>query len=530
MRFILPHTVVAMRLAVLMFLSLTAMSGHHSMVSGQDDLADVITRSERSVVRIEVDGLGGAALGSGFVVGADGLMVTNVHVMAGASKAIAKFADGRSHEITGTYVIDVNRDICVARLAGSGFDPIILADALPRKGEQVVALGSPRGLSFSATRGIVSAIREQNEFREMVGRPKIEGTWVQIDAAISGGNSGGPLINSRGEVVAMSTLGSAGDAQNLNFGISVDDIRVAVDKAKQSRIVDLRTGVGRIEMAEVSPEATESMITRGEIPVHALEDYIERGRLEYRELAKDLRTGLTREKKVLDWMRSGETYIPPGASRSEVAVERFPRIDRYYFRNESVKRRRVAEQQSLVSRLERVKNQLGREADDESLFALLMNGGPWLDPRGLHKIGYMYEGIVLHAFNEHDVIVIYNELPYLMWVKSTAGLSTGQKISPTPVYVAGTETMAIPGVGSQSVTILNSVTETEIREAIFGKSSVSHSSDEFRTWTDSTGQYTIEAKLVEVNGSQVVLEKPDGTTVKLLIEKLSLADQRHIEN
>lgn len=171
-------------------------------LSAQDNLADVISRGERSVVRIDVSGPQGNSIGSGFIVAADGMLVTNVHVMSGASSAVAVFGDGRKYPIKGTYIVDAPRDICVAKIDGTNLPVIPMAPAIPRKGDQVVALGCPQGLSFSATRGIVSAIRLRDEFRGMVGRPKAEGTWIQVDAAISGGNSGGPLINSLGQVVA----------------------------------------------------------------------------------------------------------------------------------------------------------------------------------------------------------------------------------------------------------------------------------------------------------------------------------------
>ncbi len=177
-------------------------------VAAQEDFADVIARAEASVLRIEVEGKKGGSLGSGYVVATSGMFVTNVHVLAGAQKAVAFFPNGKSFKITGTYVFDKNRDICVGQLDGKDFPKIELAATLPRKGETIAALGSPQGLSFTATKGIVSAIRSQKEMKEDVGRESIEGTWIQTDTPISPGNSGGPLINLKGEVVAMSTLGS----------------------------------------------------------------------------------------------------------------------------------------------------------------------------------------------------------------------------------------------------------------------------------------------------------------------------------
>jgi S1-C subfamily serine protease len=101
---------------------------------GQRDLADTIEKSERSVVRIEVTTKGGGALGSGFIVDESGLLVTNVHVLAGAQQAIAVFPDGRKFKVTGTFLIDEARDICLAKLTGAGFSTLKLHVGAPPKG------------------------------------------------------------------------------------------------------------------------------------------------------------------------------------------------------------------------------------------------------------------------------------------------------------------------------------------------------------------------------------------------------------
>jgi hypothetical protein len=100
----------------------------------------------------------------------------------------------------------------------------------------------------TATRGIVSAIRQGAELGSQQ-----QGTWIQVDAALSPGNSGGPLINASGQVVGMSTLASQGTAQNLNFGISVRDIAEALQKARTASTMALATGVGRVQMGQQGP-------------------------------------------------------------------------------------------------------------------------------------------------------------------------------------------------------------------------------------------------------------------------------------
>ena len=107
--------------------------------------------------------------------------------------------------------------------------------------------------------------------------PDRRGTWIQIDAALSPGNSGGPLINSEGQVIAMSTLASRGDSQNLNFGISAGDINNALDKSDDFDLVSLPEGVGEIETDEGGGGGAgeERMIARPSIPEKAIADYVQ---------------------------------------------------------------------------------------------------------------------------------------------------------------------------------------------------------------------------------------------------------------
>ena len=79
-----------------------------------------------------------------------------------------------------------------------------------------------------------------------LGKANLKGTWVQVDAALSPGNSGGPLVNELGQVVAMSTLASQGSAQNLNFGISVIDVRDALNQSQGRQTIVLRQSVANI--------------------------------------------------------------------------------------------------------------------------------------------------------------------------------------------------------------------------------------------------------------------------------------------
>jgi hypothetical protein len=171
-------------------------------VSADLALPDLIELVERSVVRIHVEGEYGASTGSGFVVDNQGTLVTNYHVMEGARSAEAEFNTGEKAKITGVWKLDDIRDLAIVQIdmPAEKLTPIRLAEHLPRKGEQVAAFGAPLGLSFTASEGIISALRSGEEIEHGTG------TYVQTTAPISPGNSGGPLVNLRGEVVGVNSF------------------------------------------------------------------------------------------------------------------------------------------------------------------------------------------------------------------------------------------------------------------------------------------------------------------------------------
>jgi S1-C subfamily serine protease len=489
--------------------------------AAQDGLADVIERCERAVVRIEAEGNRGRGIGSGFLADSSGTLVTNTHVLSGAQKAVAVFPNGQQHEIKGTLLIDASYDICIAKIDGTNFEFLPLAAELPRKGERVTALGSPKGLSFTATTGIVSAIRPAEELGADIGRPEIRGTWVQVDAALSGGNSGGPLINDRGEVVAMSTLASQGSAQNLNFGISVNDIRNAVNNSRTLGIISLTDGVAKLEAAE-RPESG-AIINRPPVPKDKLEQYVREGRTAFSDLLRGLRTELSRNSDALREMRKGEAFLPPGSpAHAEVVRLILKKTTKYYFRSQGVKDREVSRLQTRVRELEGIRDSVTDPGDKKSLYSLLSKYGPRLDPRRNGSVGFIFDAIVLYPFNDHDIIIVLEDTPYLLWVESTAGLSEGTRLTPVPVYVAGTETIQVPGQSPHAATVLHSVTDVELREALFG--STTAGTGQWRFWKDNTGQYKIEATLVDVTDTEVLLKKRDGTTLGVPLLRLSKED------
>ncbi len=220
-----------------------ATSGSTSLAISETDLniRDLFARVKGSVVRINVSSSQGAGNGSGFVIDSAGIVVTNYHVIAGSNKAWVEFANKDRIDVDGILFMDHEKDIAILKFDASRcqspLESLPVAKILPDTGTEVVAIGAPLGLDMSVTEGIVSATRTADELRSSVGLRGHTGTWVQTTAAISPGNSGGPLITKRGEVVAINTMSLVGQgAQALNFGISCEDILHAMTELEDAPI------------------------------------------------------------------------------------------------------------------------------------------------------------------------------------------------------------------------------------------------------------------------------------------------------
>lgn len=503
----------------------------------QEQLADVIERAERSVVRIEVKSNSGDSLGSGFVVDDQGTLVTNCHVLAGARQATVHFPNGLSGSVLGTFLVDQARDIVVARISITDAPPIEIAQTLPRKGESVTALGAPHGLSFTATTGIVSAIRPAQEMADDLGRDSIQGVWVQVDAAISPGNSGGPLINREGKVVAMSTLASQGSAQNLNFGISAPDIAKAVRDGKRAgQVVSLAAGVGKVRMGE-SGGPSDGGPNAGRIPSQALKAYIEAGLRDYSDLSRGLRAEGARLSADLKEMRKGANFIPRGNNTNGAAILKVDvpgqRQSRWFFLSQSIKDSALEKQQDRIKAYTKLKNQTRDVDDPGSLSTLLWNYGPPLDVRKNQSVGFLSDLIIVHAFNDHEVLAAYRDKPYLLWMESTTGVSGGELLS-GPVFVAGTATVKGDRGIPTAVTVLQQVSKENLQDAVqshFSEQTAAvqqSPSEGYRMWNDRTGRFSVEALLLSSTDTHVNLKKRDGNVIQVPISALCDADLKYI--
>ena len=173
------------------------------------------------------------AQGTGFIISADGYILTNNHLVGDAGKVIVELGDGRKFtaEKTGT---DEDSDVAVVKIDANDLKYLKMADSDKLEvGEWVLAIGNPLGLSHTVTAGIVSA-----KGRSGFGLATLE-NFIQTDAAINFGNSGGPLINLDGEVVGMNTaIVGAGGNIGIGFAIPVNMAKNIYEQLKTGKAVE----------------------------------------------------------------------------------------------------------------------------------------------------------------------------------------------------------------------------------------------------------------------------------------------------
>jgi S1-C subfamily serine protease len=203
---------------------------------------------------------GGIATGSGFVIDRDGHVITNNHVIEGASKVSVKLGDSETSydaEVVGT---DPGTDIALLKVDApeKAFHPLRLGRSSEMEvGDPVVAIGNPFGLDRTVTSGIVSAVQRNIQAPNGFSISHV----IQTDAAINPGNSGGPLINAAGEVIGINaqiaTGGGGGGNVGIGFAIPIDTLRSNLEQLKETGEVE-HAFIG-ISGGTITPELAKAL-------------------------------------------------------------------------------------------------------------------------------------------------------------------------------------------------------------------------------------------------------------------------------
>jgi S1-C subfamily serine protease len=203
--------------------------------ASSEPIADVAAAVAPAVVQIET----GSGLGSGFVYDAQGLIMTNAHVVGSDRSVQVRMADGTllSGTVVGSYDV---ADVAVVSIDPSQIDTLTVAelalDDPPRAGETAVAIGSPFGLEQTVTAGIVS--RVNSELRT-VGDGYLG--MIQSDTPVNSGNSGGPLVGLDGKVMGINTaiFSESGGNDGVSFAVPIDTAKAVADQLVAGESVEL---------------------------------------------------------------------------------------------------------------------------------------------------------------------------------------------------------------------------------------------------------------------------------------------------
>lgn len=212
--------------------------------SGENELTDsaiakVAARLAKSVVTISTtvsdDFGGGRGVGTGVVLTSDGQILTNAHVVEDASEVVVRFAGETEPRMAKILASDLGNDLALLKIDATGLVAATFAKpGSVQIGDAVIAIGYALALDGgpTVTSGIVSALK-----RTIETDSGALNSLIQTDAAISSGNSGGPLVNLKGEVVGINTAVARGDstsaANNIGFSISVDEVLIVIEQLRK---------------------------------------------------------------------------------------------------------------------------------------------------------------------------------------------------------------------------------------------------------------------------------------------------------
>lgn len=233
------------------------------------DIQGVINAVQPGVVSLNVEGVRDTQIGpqlvegagSGMVIGADGLVLTNAHVVSGAQSITVTVADGRELPADLVGSVTSTSDIALVQIREvSDLDTVTLGDSSNMQvGDDVVAVGNALNLGASptVTTGIISALNRS--ITEPNGANLED--LIQTDAAINPGNSGGPLVNARGQVIGVNTA-VAGGAENIGFALSIDSVKPLIEVLRNGG-GDVQggafLGISSADLANINPAVLDRL-------------------------------------------------------------------------------------------------------------------------------------------------------------------------------------------------------------------------------------------------------------------------------
>jgi hypothetical protein len=491
--------------------SLVLVCGSVAWAQSRLDLVALSHKVKPGVALIEVMEKGNRmGNGSGFVIDASGIIATNYHVVEGAKELLVSFPadkDGKKFPVKGYLVYLIGKDMAIIKIdpGDKKLTVLPLAEKAPEQGEPVAAFGAPLGFSDTVTDGIVSAVRTGKELAGMMGEGytkqlgyDLDANWLQTSAPISPGNSGGPLVNAKGEVVGINSFVST-MGQNLNFSLCIEHLRKLYASADKNTVHELAS----------LPKPREGRGHGG--------------------------PGLGNAAKTLElWKHVNRARLELDAQIEsvEARLQQLPPIDpRNPLKGANVRNKKIASYFKKLSDAfkdysSKISSMDSKEADPD-----------------------------LAGLVAADTVVSkqLSDLCKDVSNASAGGSGTGgveweaalSKIKSAPSELDAKRELVRINLGRKYNKNFPTLEETakdkdDPKEETTDKdkkpdtpnkpSPEKPKRDVMRVWTDSTGRFQIEAKLVGVEGGKAKLAKPDGSVIQVPIDKLSEADRKFIES
>jgi hypothetical protein len=453
--------------------------------------------------------------GSGFVVDPKGLIVTNYHVIEGAKRAIVGFADKRLFRVDGFVAISPAKDLALLhiRVPDNEAQALTLAENLPAKGERVFAFGAPMGLSGSVSEGIVAAIRAGLDIRETLLKLAqrdiykdtlgydLDAQWIQTTAPISPGNSGGPLVNSRGEVVGVNTWVCAA-GQNLNFSLSVVNLKQFMATAGANVQPLSNLPAPRANRGEERKSDAEKTL--------ALWNGLNRLKIAYNE---KIAAGEKKLQQIvpIDPSRPMKGQNARNKKKSVIYEQMAKNFGEYAGKVKALDNTDVDPDALMLSVAEADIAQRAGDACQQlaTAAATLSDSGVW--------------------HGEWELDNLKRNFSNLRTVRDLIRIKLARKydrkfptLEETAKIAAASPSDAEPETKPSKAAVAPVVRKRDVESEDIDKLMV------LRVWSDRTGKHQIQATYRGLEAGKVKLEKPDGSVISVPIEALSEADQRFI--